>query len=78
MKTGVGLSGLAPAFSESNTMPTKTKKPEPKPEPTEARIVCTCDRLPLETGEVLVRDMTATVPVAHAVAYEAQGRAKRG
>ena len=46
--------------------------------PANVKIICTCDRLPLETGEVLVRDMTATVPTAHAEAYEAQGRARRG
>lgn len=59
----------------------KASKPAPKPAPKgdgTVKITCTCDRLPLESGQVLVRDMTATVPVAHAVAYEAQGRAKRG
>lgn len=59
-------------------MATKKKAEAPKKvEPKEAEIICTCDRLPLPTGEVLVRDMTATVPVADAGAYEAQERARR-
>lgn len=57
-------------------MPTKTK-PAAKSDGT-TKIICTCDRLPLESGEVLVRDQTATVPTGHADNYEAAGRAKRG
>jgi len=40
-----------------------------------AKIKCVCDRLPLEDGRVLVRDMVAQVPAAHAEAYIAQERA---
>jgi hypothetical protein len=55
------------------------KKPAPPvKEPTEVRIVCTCDRLPLPDGHVLVRGQYAAVPIADAKAYEAQERAKRG
>jgi hypothetical protein len=50
---------------------TKHKKPSGK-------IVCTCDRLPLPDGTVLVRGQTAEVPPADADAYVAQERAAHG
>lgn len=43
----------------------------------QVKIVCTCDRLPLEDGSFLVRDQVTHVPAGHAVNYEAAGRAKR-
>lgn len=57
-------------------MSAKTKKPAPKSDA--VKIICICDRLPLPDGTVLVRDMTATVPEADAVAYESAERVKRG
>lgn len=49
-----------------------------KPAPAEGvKIICTCDRLPLPDGVVLVRGQTAKVPVADAVNYEAAERATR-
>lgn len=56
-------------------MSAKTKKPAPKSDA--VKIICICDRLPLPDGTVLVRDMTATVPTADAVAYESAERAER-
>lgn len=57
-------------------MPTKTKKPA-APKSDAVKIICTCDRLPLPDGTVLVRDMTATLPEADVAAYESAERVKR-
>jgi len=54
---------------------TVKKKPPVKQGP--PMIVCTCDRLPLEDGRVLVRDKTAEVTEIEATNYEAAGRVAR-
>jgi hypothetical protein len=58
--------------------PAAPKAAAPKPEGDGmVDIVCTCDRLPLVDGHVLVRGMTGRVPEHEAVNYEAAERAKR-
>lgn len=47
-------------------MATKKSKPADNGE---VLIECTCDRLPLESGEVIVLGQTATVPADHAENY---------
>jgi len=64
------------------TKKTPARKPAVKKAPakkagTTAKIICTCDRLPLPDGHVLHRDMTAEVPIADAKTYEATERARR-
>ena len=54
-----------------------TVKKKPAAKPDFVAIICTCDRLPLPDGSVLVRGQTATVPVADAKNYEAAERAAR-
>lgn len=41
------------------------------------KCVCTCDRLPLEDGRVLVRDEEAELTEIEATNYEAAGRVAR-
>ena len=41
------------------------------------KVVCTCDRLPLENGEILYRDMKAEMTAADAANYESAGRVTR-
>lgn len=55
---------------------TKAKHPKPSDDGL-VGIICTCDRLPLPDGHVLVRDQTARVPLADAVNYESAERAER-
>lgn len=40
-------------------------------------MICTCDRIPLPTGEVVVRDVEFLASAADAAAYEASERAQR-
>ena len=40
-------------------------------------MICTCDRIPLPTGEVVVRDVEFLASAADAAAYEAAERAQR-
>lgn len=40
-------------------------------------MICTCDRIPLPTGEIVVRDVEFIVSAADAAAYEASERAQR-
>jgi len=43
----------------------------------EVAMICTCDRIPLPTGEVVVRDMEFLTSAVDAAAYEASERAER-
>ena len=40
-------------------------------------MICTCDRIPLPTGEIVVRDVEFIVSADDAAAYEASERAER-
>jgi hypothetical protein len=40
-------------------------------------VVCTCDRLPLPSGQVLVRDQKAKMSLHDAKNYESAGRVAR-
>lgn len=54
------------------------RKPTPKPADTgEVEIECTCDRLPLDSGEVLINGQRGTVPASHAENYIAAEKAAR-
>lgn len=43
----------------------------------EVAMICTCDRIPLPTGEVVVRDVEFLASATDAAAYEASERAER-
>jgi hypothetical protein len=43
----------------------------------EVAMICTCDRIPLPSGEVVVRDVEFLASAADARAYEASERAQR-
>lgn len=43
----------------------------------EVEIECTCDRIPMESGAVIVRGQRAAVPARHADNYVAAGKARR-
>jgi hypothetical protein len=48
-----------------------------KKKPDKVEVICTCDRLPLEDGRVLVRDEIAEVTEIEAVNYESSERVAR-
>lgn len=43
----------------------------------EVEIECTCDRIPLESGALIVRGQRAAVPARHADNYIAAEKARR-
>ena len=45
--------------------------------PDDVAMICTCDRIPLPTGEIVMRDVDFIVSAADAAAYEASERAQR-
>lgn len=52
------------------------KKPKPA-DPGEVKIECICDRIVLESGEVVLNGQTASVPADHAENYVAAEKARR-